>query len=232
MIAQHEAIVASRFDAVCGRFKTELAADDSRLRAIVASLSPLEGRRVLDLGCGKGRFSRRLTEQGASVIGLDVSRAMLGEAQGVNRVRGSARRLPFATASFDGVLAVEVFEHLAPESLEIACGEVRRVLRPGGTFVIVDKNVCSCNAQRPWLPSAAVKWIDERRGRWMYPHGSLVRERWFRPGGLKRRLTRWFREVRVVYVLSRAEAGRFPFEWIPAARLVVLWSARAPGGAA
>jgi ubiquinone/menaquinone biosynthesis C-methylase UbiE len=232
MIARHEAIVASRFDAVCGRFKTDLAADDSRLREIVASLAPLEGRRVLDLGCGKGRFSRRLIEQGATVIGLDVSRAMLGKAQGVDRVRGSARRLPFDAATFDGVLAVEVFEHMAPESLETACGEVLRVLRPGGTLVIVDKNVCSCNTQRPWLPSAAVKWIDERRGRWMYSHGGPVRERWFRPGGLKRRLRRWFKEVRVVYVLSRAEEGRFPFQWVPAARLFVLWSAQAPGGAA
>jgi SAM-dependent methyltransferase len=232
MTARHESIVASRFDSVCGRFKTELAADDFRLGPIVASLSPLLGRRVLDLGCGKGRFSRRLAERGATVIGLDVSRAMLSEARGLNRVRGSARRLPFDAATFDGVMAVEVFEHIAHESLEDACGEVRRVLRPGGTFIIVDKNTCSCNAKRPWLPSAAVKWIDERRGRWMYSHDGPVRERWFRPAWLKRRLERWFQDVRLTYVLSRAEEGRFPFQWIPATRLFVLWSARAPGGAA
>ncbi len=231
MIDRHEAIVAARFDAVCGRFKSDLEADDHRLGAIVDSLAPLVGRRILDLGCGKGRFSRRLAEQGATVIGLDVSPAMLGAARGVDRVRGSARRLPFARASFDGVVAVEIFEHMPDESLDQACGEVRRVLRPGGTFVIVDKNVCSINAQRPWLPSAVVKWIDQRRGRWMYSHNGPVHERWFQPGALKRRLEQRFREVRVVHVLSRAEAGRFPFQWVPATRLFVLWSARAPGGA-
>ncbi len=232
MIGRHEAIVAGRFDMLRGRFKGEVEADDPRLAAIVESLSPLAGRRILDLGCGKGRFCRSLSDLGASVVGVDLCAGMLAEASGLDRVRATARRLPFGPASFDRVMAVEVFEHLAPQSLDLVCGEVRRVLRPGGTFVIVDKNVCSWNAQRPWLPSVAVKRIDERRGLWMYSHRGGVRERWFRPGQLKRRLGRWFREVRVVHLLSRSEQGRFPFEQVPGARLFVLWSARVPGGSA
>jgi hypothetical protein len=126
-------------------------------------------------------------------------------------------------------MAVEVFEHLAPQALDAVCKEVRRVLRPGGTFAVVDKNVYSCNAQRPWLPSLAVKWVDERRGRWMYSRRESVRERWFRPGELKKRLGRWFGEVRLAYLLSHSEARRFPFQQVPRARLFVLWSARVPG---
>jgi SAM-dependent methyltransferase len=230
MIAEHEAVVASRFDALHGRFKCELAEDDHRLRGVVDRLRPLAGRRVLDLGCGKGRFARALGELGASVVGLDLSAAMLAQANDVDRVRASARRLPFGPASFDGVVAVEVFEHLAPRSLDNVCGEVRRVLRPGGTLVIVDKNACSWNARRPWLPSVAVKWIDERRGRWMYSQRDRVREHWFRAGELQRRLGRWFAEVRVEYLLSRAERGRFPFQRVPGTRLFVLWAAQVPGG--
>ena len=45
MIAVHEATVAGRFDSLSGRFKTEVAADDARLLAIVERLSPLAGRR-------------------------------------------------------------------------------------------------------------------------------------------------------------------------------------------
>jgi SAM-dependent methyltransferase len=232
MIGLHEAAVASRFDELRRRFKGEVAADDPRLRAIVASLSPLGGRRVLDLGCGKGRYCSDLSDLGASLVGLDLSAGMLAEAAGLDRVKATARRLPFESASFDRVMAVEVFEHLAPQSLDVVFREVRRVLRPGGTFVIVDKNVCSWNARRPWLPSALVKWIDERRGLWMYPHGGLVRERWFRPSRLKRRLGRCFTDVRVVRLLSRSEEGRFPFKQVPYARLFVLWSARVPGGSA
>jgi 2-polyprenyl-6-hydroxyphenyl methylase/3-demethylubiquinone-9 3-methyltransferase len=230
MIAEHEAIVASRFDLLRGRFKSEVAADDPRMRALEATLWPLEGSQVLDLGCGKGRFSTKLNERGARAVGLDISCAMLGEATGLDRVRGSARRLPFGRASFDRVMAVEVFEHLPPQTLDQVCSEVRRVLRPGGTFVIIDKNVCSWNAKRPWLPNVAVKWLDERRGLWMYAQSEPVRERWFRPRALQKRLSRWFCDVRIDHLLTRAEEGRFPFQMIPSARLFALWAARAPGG--
>jgi SAM-dependent methyltransferase len=232
MIARHEAVVGSRFDALHHRFKRDVASDDPRLLGIVDNLWPLAGRRVLDLGCGKGRFSRKLSAMGAQVIGLDLSFAMLAEARDLHRVRASARRLPFGPASFDRVMAVEVFEHLAPRAVDQVCDEVRRVLRPGGTFVIVDKNLCSCNAQRPWLPSVAVKWIDERRGLWMYSPRANVRERWFRSGELSRRLGHWFSEVRAIHLLSPAERGRFPFEYVAGTRLFVLWAARAPGGSA
>jgi 2-polyprenyl-6-hydroxyphenyl methylase/3-demethylubiquinone-9 3-methyltransferase len=230
VIVLHEAAVASRFDTLRRRFQGELSVEDPRLRAIVNCLSPLGGRRVLDLGCGKGRYCSRLAALGATVIGVDLCAGMLSEAVGLDRVRATARRLPFGSASFDRVMAVEVFEHLAPKALDAVCAEVGRVLRPGGTFAIVDKSVFSWNARRPWLPSVALKWIDERRGLWMYPHRGPVRERWFRPGQLKKRLERWFREVRVVHILSRIEAGRFPFQQVPWARLFVLWSARVPGG--
>ena len=230
MIALHEAVVGRRFDTHCRRFKREVAQDDPRLEAILGLLGPLAGRRVLDLGCGKGRFARSLMALGAEVVGLDLSAGMLAEAGGLLRVRGSARRLPFDGGRFDAVLAVEVFEHLAPQAIDRVCREVLRVLEPGGTFVVIDKNAWSFNARRPWLPSLAVKWIDERRGLWMYGPRDRVREHWFGPGALKRRLLRWFPLVRVRHLLSRGEAGRFPFQWVPASRLLVLWAATAPGG--
>jgi SAM-dependent methyltransferase len=155
---------------------------------------------------------------------------MLDGAAEIDRVRASARRLPFGPASFDGVVAVEVFEHLAPTSLDQVCREIRRVLKPGGTLVIVDKNACSWNAIRPWLPSLALKWIDERRGLWMYSRRDKVRERWFTARELHRRLGRWFSTIHVEYLLTSAERGRFPFEYLPGSRLFVLWTAQAPGG--
>jgi 2-polyprenyl-6-hydroxyphenyl methylase/3-demethylubiquinone-9 3-methyltransferase len=230
--ARHEDLVAARFDAHHARFKAEVGDDDPRVRGILEALGPIRGRRVLDLGCGKGRFGRILAGRGARVVGLDVSAAMLasGERSGLDRVQGSAGRLPFRDASFDAAIAVEVFEHLAPRAVEEACDELRRVIRPGGWLVLVDKNALAMNARRPWLPAAAVKWIDERRGRWMYPPGGPVRERWFRPLAMKRRLSRRFADVRMRYLLSRDEAGRFPFRAFPCTRLFVLWAARSPGG--
>jgi SAM-dependent methyltransferase len=231
MISAHEAEVASRFDALHRRFKDALAADDYRLAGVLDAVGPMAGLRVLDLGCGKGRFARALQDRGAVVTGIDLSAAMLAEADGVARVRGSARSLPFASGGFDAVVAVEVFEHLAPETWAVAIAEVRRVLSPRGTLAIVDKNSASLDARRPWLPSALVKAIDERRGLWMYPSGGPVRERWFRPGRLRKMLLKSFSDVRVVHLLSPAERRRALFRRIPAARLMTLWVARGDGGA-
>jgi 2-polyprenyl-6-hydroxyphenyl methylase/3-demethylubiquinone-9 3-methyltransferase len=223
-----EEYVGRRFDLLHHRFKREVAGDDVRLRAVVDCLEPLRGRRVLDLGCGKGRFASKLRDQGASVVGLDLSAAMLAGATGIDRVRGSARRLPFADGAFDAVVAVEVFEHLP--DLDAVLAEARRVLRPSGVLAIVDKNAGSWNARRPWLPNLALKWLDQRRGRWMYPTDGPFRERWFWPGEFRRLLGRDFIGVRVEYLLSPSEAGVPLFEIVPGARLLTLWTARAPGG--
>ena len=226
MTTHHDAIVAARFDESVGRFKAEVSAADVRLRAVLESLGPLAGRRVLDLGCGKGRFAAHLKGSGAEVIGLDLSAAMLASATGLARVRASAKRLPFADDAFDAVVAIEVLEHVG--AVGPVLDEARRVLKPGGRLAIVDKNAGALDARRPWLPGLVVKWIDERRGLWMYPGGGPVRERWFRPDALKTRLRRDFEGVRVEFLLRPEEAGRLVFRAVPAARLWTLWSARVP----
>jgi ubiquinone/menaquinone biosynthesis C-methylase UbiE len=230
MISTHEAEVASRFDLLHGRFKTALGPDDYRLRGIVEALGSVKHLRILDLGCGKGRFARALQELGASVVGMDLSSAMLSAASGLDRVRATARRLPFRDGAFYAAIAVEVLEHIDPRCRLDAFDESRRVLRPGGRLVIVDKNVASLNASRPWLPGVAAKRIDEYRGRWMYPAGGPVRECWFWPGGLRAELGRSFQDVRVVHLLSPAEEAGFVFRRVPAVRLMTLWVASVPGG--
>lgn len=223
----HESEVGARFDLLQARFQREVPAEDVRLRALLGCLKPCEGRRILDLGCGKGRFAARLRSAGARVVGLDLSASMLAAASGLDRVRASARRLPFADGTFDAVVAVEVFEHMA--AIDAVLVEVRRVLRPGGRLAVVDKNAGSWNARRPWLPNLAVKWLDEKRGRWMYPSGGPVRERWFWPGAFRRGLAAIFENVRVEHLLSPAEEGARFFRHVPGARLMTLWTADAPG---
>jgi 2-polyprenyl-6-hydroxyphenyl methylase/3-demethylubiquinone-9 3-methyltransferase len=228
-VRAHEAYVSSRFDSLQSRFKHEVAGDDFRLRALLERLQPLSGRRVLDLGCGKGRFASKLKARGAVVVGIDLSALMLAEAaRGIDRVRASARRLPFPGEVFDAIIAVEVFEHLA--GIDEVLSEVARVLRPGGVLAVVDKNAGSWNALRPWAPNLAVKWLDERRGRWMYPAGSPVRECWFWPRAFHKRLAGRFVDLDIDYLLSPEEANSPLFRLVPGARLMTLWTARAPGG--
>ena len=93
------------------------------------------GKRVLDLGCRSGQLTKHFLE-GNSVVGLDVDAAALEKAAalGIEPVQANVEEpLPFEDASFDAVVAGELFEHLQfPDAL---VAEIRRVLRPGGVLV-------------------------------------------------------------------------------------------------
>jgi len=92
------------------------------------------GRRVLDLGCRYGALTRAYAE-GNDVVGVDVDREALAEAAklGIDTTWADVDEpLPFEEESFDVVVAGELLEHVRdPERL---IGEMRRVLRPGGTL--------------------------------------------------------------------------------------------------
>ena len=93
------------------------------------------GRRVLDLGCRSGALTRHFLD-GNEVVGLDVDRAALAKAEvlGIEPVLANVEEpLPFEDATFDAVVAGELFEHLQfPDGL---VREIHRVLRPGGVIV-------------------------------------------------------------------------------------------------
>jgi SAM-dependent methyltransferase len=114
-------------------------------------------RRVLDLGCGEGQIARLARAQGArTVVGIDAAAAQIGEAArrggGVGYARGRAERLPFAAGAFDAVVTCLVLEHLA--DLDLAVGEVARVLAPGGRFVLLTNH--------PLFQTPGSGWIDDQ----------------------------------------------------------------------
>lgn len=102
---------------------------------------------VLDIGCGIGRLTAALAGEVRSVVGIDVSQAMVAAARrrcaglaNVRLMRTSGRDLAaFADDSFELVLAVDVFPYLVASGLNLASRhleEAARVLRPGGTLLI------------------------------------------------------------------------------------------------
>lgn len=95
--------------------------------------------RLLDLGCGEGRFCRLLQDDVHTLIGVDPSAAMLARAVelgGATFVQAGAEALPFDADSFDMVVAYLTL--LDIEDIDAALDEVARVLRPGGRFLIAN----------------------------------------------------------------------------------------------
>lgn len=91
---------------------------------------------VIDLAGGTGRVGRSL--RGVRSVVIDVSRGMLVKAKrhNLDLIHGDASNLPLFSGTVDAVVCVDAFHHL-PNG-EGASEEVRRVLRSGGVFVIVD----------------------------------------------------------------------------------------------
>lgn len=111
------------------------------VQLIVEFFGDLNGKRVLDIGCGKGRFARVLAEQypWASLTGFDLAEAMLRYVPApVAPCAGSMTLLPFRDDAFDCAYATESLEHAV--EIETAVAEMCRVVRPGGRIVIIDKN--------------------------------------------------------------------------------------------
>jgi ubiquinone/menaquinone biosynthesis C-methylase UbiE len=143
------------------------------VKLIREHLGDLRGKRILDVGCGKGRFARVFQEQEPQVElwGLDISEAMLQFVPaGIHTRAGSMTELPFEDGWFDGAYATESLEHAV--EIDKAVGEICRVVKPGGRIAIIDKN--------------AEKWGTLDTPEW---------EKWFTRKELERLLRRHCRAV-------------------------------------
>lgn len=130
---------AARYDAW---FTTPLGAaiDAAEAAAIMAMADVGPGERVLDAGCGTGRYTRRVAERGATITGIDLDREMLDAARlkapGATLIQGDLTALPFPDAHFDLTLAVTVLCVVDPPQRAVA--ELVRVTRPGGRVVLAE----------------------------------------------------------------------------------------------
>jgi tRNA (uracil-5-)-methyltransferase TRM9 len=112
-----------------------------------------EGEKVLDLGCGNGRFSHYLEK--TEYVGIDFSEGMIKEAKkrfpGKKFLVGNAFSLPFKENYFDKVYSIAVIHQIPSHKYRLqALSEIKRVLKKGGeVFLTVwkmseeEKNLCT-----------------------------------------------------------------------------------------
>lgn len=189
------------------RFYSLLAADSVRE---VSRWCDLRGAAVLDVGGGPGYFADAFRAAGASYAGVDpdVGELTARGAVGVNTVRASGLRLPFAEGSFDLTYSSNVLEHVPdPEAM---AREMLRVSKPGGIVLV---------SWTPWLSP----WGGHETAPWHYLGGRYAADRYAGRHGHRpkndfgrslfacsvRRMSRWARaaeaagDLRVVALLPR-----------------------------
>ena len=137
---------------------------------------------VLDLGCGTGELGRRRPSPRVAVFGVDIDTGALRQAARFETVACAdleSAPLPYRDASFDAVLAKDIFEHLRdPGRL---AREVVRVVRPGGVVVA---SVVMARPRAVWADYTHVRGFTRRTAAQLLEDAGLVVERLWRMGGV------------------------------------------------
>ena len=130
-------------------------------RALTLAQIPQDSR-ILDVGCGTGRWVRRYAQIGFRPTGLDRTSGMLTTARrqktAAPLLAGEAHRLPFPNGSFDCVTDVTVVQHIPSELQPQALGEMIRVLNPGGRLILME---LIRGAGVHIFPRAPADWIEQ-----------------------------------------------------------------------
>lgn len=144
MPSEDDPIARAAYDELADTYaedvKTNAYNAELEFPATTSLIPSVEGKRVLDAGCGTGFYTKWLVERGADVLGVDVSEEMLSHAVEVVGDRAEFERsdlresLDFATErSFDGVISALALGYI--ENWDRVFAEFNRVLRPGGFLV-------------------------------------------------------------------------------------------------
>jgi ubiquinone/menaquinone biosynthesis C-methylase UbiE len=139
---------------------------DARLAVRLSGLHP--GDTVVDVGCGPGTAVRRAAQLGASAVGVDPAAVMLRLARLLTRpsdrvrfAHGTAEALPLPDASVSVVWSIATVHHWA--DLDAGLREARRVLRPGGRLVAIERRIrpdARGHASHGWTDDQARAFAD------------------------------------------------------------------------
>jgi 2-polyprenyl-3-methyl-5-hydroxy-6-metoxy-1,4-benzoquinol methylase len=141
---------------------------------LFAKIMPLEGKRVLDYGCGAGENACLLAACGAEVWGFDLSPVSIDKAKRRAELMGLADRTHFdvyaagqtnyANGQFDMVICFAILHHLHM-MLDTVYREIERITRPGGSYYAIEPvaNHAIVRKLRKVFPVELIATPDERQ---------------------------------------------------------------------
>lgn len=154
-------------------------------QAILELLDARQGSRILDIGCGHGRYAVALARVGAAVVRLDGSMALLERARSHSVadpnqplwIRGDMRRLPFRR-SFDVALAVDAFGYFDAEREGVELlRAIHGILRQGGRLLMRNPNGAfirshfrASEEERRGSCRVSIRNVLDETGRWLDQH--------------------------------------------------------------
>lgn len=188
-----------------------------------------QGKDVLDLGCAGGFMAEALDDRGARVTGIDPAKDAIAAASAHADLTGREIRydvgvgeaLPYADASFDAVVCVDVLEHV--QSLPQVIAEVTRVLRPGGLFLFDTIN------RNPIARLATITMAEDVLK--LLPKGTHDPALFIKPSELRAALENaGFTVGKMVGLGPRGINGRgdFTFGRVPGTMIIYMGTARKP----
>ncbi|GAB4295556.1 MAG: class I SAM-dependent methyltransferase [Marinilabiliales bacterium] len=112
--------------------------DDFEKNLILPYLKMMPSTVVLEIGCGTGHWTSFLTNNNFYVLGIDNSEKMLEIAnkkkiKNASFIFGDAHKLPFHANSIENIIAIASLEFM--DNVEVVFNEIKRVLKPGGSFI-------------------------------------------------------------------------------------------------
>ncbi len=118
---------------------------------VIAQFMDLNGKRVIDVGCGGLAFTREIAKLGAQVLAIDpdVAQAEINDSQDIPEniefQLAGAEKLPVQDSSVDGVFFSYSLHHVPAALYPDAFAEVARVLRPDGFLYVIEPTGCKLN---------------------------------------------------------------------------------------
>ena len=213
------------FNEISSMLPSEISADNFQLKEVLAWFGDVKGKKFLDAGCAKGRFTKALVKRGAFLSGIDITENFINIAKEnvpeADFRLASVIDMPFGNNTFDGVLCIEVIEHI-PDT-EKAIREMTRVLKPSGKIIIIDKNILSLH-YRYLIPTCLFKRIQEMRSKWMYPNDFPFREKYFTFWEMDRILSKYCSIVKSKYLPNgRSRRLRIIYNILPFLSYDIAW---------